>query len=167
MNTAYSRYRPLTRGPTHVPRPKSVCFKVQLHPSVDDPSEARRYTRVVARDFCFVRNGYSIEILISGSILKLLLKNRSAFIENHFENRFQTKQSSLSTIYETEVSVQLQLGSGGSYGCIILQSGQSKWIRPTLPTLILFPSTCSKLFLEMWERDSGCRMPYFDKYSWL
>jgi hypothetical protein len=57
--------------------------------------------------FCFVRNGYSIEVPINSPIFKLLFKNQAAFAENHFENIFQTKQSSLSTFYETEVSEQL------------------------------------------------------------
>jgi hypothetical protein len=66
----------------------------------------------VVGDFYLVRNGCSIGILISGSIFKLLLKNRSAFIENHFENRFQTKQSSPPTIREMNFGVTLSLAPG-------------------------------------------------------
>jgi hypothetical protein len=64
---------------------------------VDDPSEQGSALGLWQELICFVRNGYSIETLISGSIFKLLLKNRSAFIEIHFENIFQTKQATPST----------------------------------------------------------------------
>jgi hypothetical protein len=93
--TSYSICYPLTRGPIHMSRPNFCLSQVLFHPSrwMTSPG-ARIRARVAARAFCFVRNGYSIVIPTSGTIFELLLKNRAAFIENHFENRFQTKQAS-------------------------------------------------------------------------
>jgi hypothetical protein len=96
--TSYSKCCPLLRGPPRCPaQDLPVVGFCPSPPSWAWASQSQTSLGLWRESTCFVGNRYSQEIHANSTIFKFSFKNRAALAKNPLENKFQSKQASLST----------------------------------------------------------------------
>jgi hypothetical protein len=153
----------ITRVNPSVPAQNLFVSKYKSTPLVGPPRSRGGTLGLWREIFCFVRNGYSIEVPTNDPIFDYCLKSHR-FWREPLRNKFPTKQLSLFTIFHETCFGATPAGSGimGSYDNITLQRpGQIDSTHAT-NCLILLPSTRSNYISEnARKRVWGNKMPKF------